>query len=77
MSTRVLAAPMVSRRDGLQLGGHYRLPSGNTVVLKALAKGGVALCVYASSANSNLSRDDEVSFFTGWLERYGQLSWAG
>jgi len=77
MSTRVLASPIVSRREGLQVGGHYRLPSGNTVCLNGLARGGVALCSYVKAPNSGVFRDDEVSFLTHWLERHGQLNWGG
>jgi hypothetical protein len=77
MSARVLLAPRTVRREGLQVGGHYRLPSGSTVKLTGLAKGGVALCRYIQAPGSGVARDDEVNFVAEWLERHGQLNWGG
>jgi hypothetical protein len=77
MSGRVLSPPRMARREGLQVGGHYRLPSGRTVKLTGLAKGGVALCRYIHASGSGVARDDEVSLVAAWLERHGQLNWGG
>lgn len=80
MSGRVLLAEHRpgARREALQLGGHYRLPSGAVVVLDRLSRNGVADCHYWQNAvGTRVGRDQDVSFEAAWLERYGQLNWGG
>lgn len=72
----------MSRRPTLrlQVGGNYRLPSGNTVRLNALPPGprSVAQCSYVGRVGTSvLDRGDEVAFLPAWLRRYGQLNWGG
>ena len=81
MSARVVlerqASPAPRRREGLQLGGHYRLPSGRVVVLDVIHRG-VAQCHYRSTdAHSAIAKIDEVAFDPDWLQRFGQLNWGG
>lgn len=78
MSAGTFVVGLPQQKPALVVGGHYTLPSGSVVQLDAILRGGQAGCHYLRRSNgASVTQADEVSFDTGWLQRYGQLNWGG